>query len=109
MHRLRHTLNQEGQIDKTNGRIYRLRSTDFKPTKAENLSELSAVALVEQLKHPNRTVRQTALRLLGDQKNQVHSQHFSKGYTATIRSSHWSRSGRSIWSGAWTINWRLNA
>ncbi len=65
-----HTLNQEGQIDKSNGRIYRLRSKDFKPTKAENLSELSGVELVERLKHTNRTVRQTALRLLGDRNDQ---------------------------------------
>jgi putative heme-binding domain-containing protein len=83
-----HTRNQEGQIDKSNGRIYRLVAAEktsvgnalrgvpapradsaTSNSRTINISQLSTLDLVEQLKHPNRTVRHSALRLLGDRKD----------------------------------------
>lgn len=81
-----HTRNQEGQIDKTNGRIFRIvaastsvgnafRGVPALPqdarsaTKPFNLAKLSSRQLIEKLGDPNRTVRQLALRLLGDRRD----------------------------------------
>jgi len=50
-----------GQIDKTNGRIYRLQAKGAKPQAAFDLSKLSTPDLVETLKHPNKWFRQQAL------------------------------------------------
>lgn len=67
-----HTLNQEGQIDKSDGRIYRLVPATLE-NKQQNvmrdLSKLSSVELVQLLNDPNRWRRQTALRLLADRKD----------------------------------------
>jgi putative heme-binding domain-containing protein len=64
-----HTRNQEGQIDKQNGRIYRLVAASGHSMAPGDLGKLSSSDLVEMLRHPNRTVRQLALRLLGDRKD----------------------------------------
>ena len=61
-----HFRNHEGKLDTNNGRIYRLRGKGMPPQRTEDLSRLSSTQLLERLKHPNRWVRQTALRLLGD-------------------------------------------
>ncbi|MCH8829489.1 MAG: c-type cytochrome, partial [Planctomycetes bacterium] len=62
-----------GQIDKTSGRIYRLRSK-ASATKRNgivrfDLSRKTGRELVELLSHPNKWFRQTALRLLADRKD----------------------------------------
>ena len=64
-----HYRNNEGQIDKDNGRIYRLQTKGAKPAKVIDFGRLSTPALVDQLASPSRTVRQTALRLVGDRKD----------------------------------------
>ncbi len=64
-----HYRNHEGQIDQSNGRIYRLRAKDRKPPRRIDLSNKSTVELVNVLSHENRWVRRTALRLLGDRKD----------------------------------------
>lgn len=64
-----HYRNQEGQMDASNGRVYRLKAKEAKPVRAEDLSRLSSSQLVERLTAPNRWVRQTALRLLADRKD----------------------------------------
>ena len=64
-----HYRNHEGKIDTHNGRVYRLRAKGGKPVRPEDLSKLSASQLVKRLSDPNRWVRQTALRLLGDQED----------------------------------------
>jgi putative heme-binding domain-containing protein len=64
-----HIRNHEGQIDKTNGRVYRLRAKDAKPSKALDLGKETSVALVGLLADPNKWRRRTALRLLGDRKD----------------------------------------
>lgn len=64
-----HLRHHEGLIDTDHGRVYRLRAKDAKPTKPTDLGKLTSAQLVEKLRDPNRTVRQTALRLLGDRKD----------------------------------------
>jgi putative heme-binding domain-containing protein len=64
-----HYRNHEGQIDKSTGRIYRLKSANARPYEHEDLSKLSSRELVERLKHPNKWHRQTALRLLADRRD----------------------------------------
>ena len=64
-----HRQHFSGQIDKTNGRIYRLQNKNVpKPVKFD-FSKLSSKELVGLLDHPNKWQRQTALRLLGDRKD----------------------------------------
>jgi putative heme-binding domain-containing protein len=55
--------------DRSNGRIYRLRATDYKPAGRFDLGKLSSAELVKLLGHRDRWHRQTALRLLGDRKD----------------------------------------
>ena len=55
-----------GQIDKTDGRIYRLQAKGAKPHRVPNLSKLSSRDLVELLDHPNKWYRQITQRLLAD-------------------------------------------
>jgi putative heme-binding domain-containing protein len=64
-----HIRNQEGQIDKSNGRIYRLTAAGAKPIERFDLARLSSLDLIDRLAAPNRWTRQTALRLLGDRRD----------------------------------------
>ncbi|ODT99691.1 MAG: hypothetical protein ABS79_04195 [Planctomycetes bacterium SCN 63-9] len=66
-----HYRNHEGQIDPGNGRIYRLRAKDSNTEVSlpRDLASLPPASLVNFLLHPNRAVRQTALRLIGDRKD----------------------------------------
>ena len=64
-----HYRNHEGQIDKTDGRVYRLRAKGAKPAPPVDLGRESTAGLVGRLKGANRWERQTALRLLGDRKD----------------------------------------
>ena len=58
-----------GQIDKTNGRVYRLQAKGTQPIKSSSVGALSAAELVETLKHPNKWFRQQALVVIGDRKD----------------------------------------
>ena len=64
-----HTRSQEGNVDPSNGRIYRLKSKSAKPLRPFNLAALSSPQLVEMLAHTNQWFRQTALRVLGDRRD----------------------------------------
>ena len=66
-----HVRSQEGRLDSTNGRIYRLKAKGAKPGKPFNLTNLSSPQLVDLLSHTNKWFRQTALRLLADRKDQA--------------------------------------
>jgi putative heme-binding domain-containing protein len=55
--------------DRSNGRIYRIRSADAKPVGRFDLARFTSEELVKLLAHRNRWYRQTALRLLGDRKD----------------------------------------
>ncbi len=58
-----------GNIDKSTGRIYRLRGKEGQAVKPFDLSKKSSAELVELLKHDGKWWRQTALRLLGDRRD----------------------------------------
>ncbi|GAB4138250.1 MAG: HEAT repeat domain-containing protein [Planctomycetaceae bacterium] len=58
-----------GQIDKSNGRIYRLRAKGSKPHNVPDLSRKTSEELMRLLSHPNKWYRQTALRLIADRKD----------------------------------------
>lgn len=64
-----HYRNHEGQIDRTNGRIYRLEAKDAKPIAPFNLANSSTHELIGLLNHRNIWFRRMALRLLGDRKD----------------------------------------
>jgi len=64
-----HREHYDGMVYNQNGRIYRLRSKEPAPSKAVDLSGLDAEQLLEKLRHPNKTVRHLALRLLYDRKD----------------------------------------
>ncbi len=64
-----HYRNHQGQIDKSNGRIYRLKARNAKPIAPFDLASLSSEGLVQLLSHTNKWFRQEALRLLGDRKD----------------------------------------
>src|SRR5262249_26301088 len=64
-----HTRNQEGNIDTSNGRIYRLKKKGAKTGpqhRNPDLSKLSAAGLVNLLGSSNAWVRQTAIQQLHD-------------------------------------------
>jgi len=57
--------------DRSNGRLWRIRPADWRPAKAEDLSKAATAALVERLANPNREIRDTARRVLGDRKDRL--------------------------------------
>lgn len=66
-----HTRNYEGQIDKSNGRIYRLKKKGSTSTHPPDLARAPTAKLVDSLRDPNRWVRQTTLRLLTERRDQT--------------------------------------
>jgi putative heme-binding domain-containing protein len=64
-----HRQHFDGQIDKTTGRVYRLKAKGAVPLKPFDLGNLSTRELIEQLKHKNKWFRQVALRLIADRKD----------------------------------------
>jgi putative heme-binding domain-containing protein len=66
---INHYLNHQGQIDKSNGRIYRLRAKSAKPSKPFDLGKLSTLELIGLLNHSNKWFRQEALQLIGDRND----------------------------------------
>ncbi len=66
---INHYLNHQGQIDKSNGRIYRLRAKDAKPVKPFDLGKFSTPELIGLLDNSNKWFRQEALQLIGDRKD----------------------------------------
>ncbi len=71
--RIDHASHYQGRVHKESGRVYRLRANDAKPdAKAAakfDYGKLSTRELLDVLKHPNKTHRQIALRLIGDRKD----------------------------------------
>ena len=66
-----HGQHYQNQIDPRTGRIYRLRGKDATLEKEVNLADLSTPQLIEQLAHPNKWHRHTAVRLLGERRDQA--------------------------------------
>lgn len=65
-----HGQHYQNQIDPTTGRIYRLRGKDSALEKDMNLEGKTTDQLIALLSHPNKWHRQTAVRLLGERKDQ---------------------------------------
>ena len=63
---INHWKNYQGQIDRSNGRVYCLRSKGGKPIAPVDLSKKTTHELIELLASDNRSIRQTCIRLLGD-------------------------------------------
>ncbi len=64
-----HLRHHEGKIDRTNGRVYRLRSPQAAPLGPFDYAKKSTPDLVALLRHENKWHRRTALQLLGDRKD----------------------------------------
>lgn len=65
-----HLRHHEGKIDKTSGRIWRIRARGAPPAAGPgDLAALSTPELVALLSHPNKWHRRMALRLLGDRRD----------------------------------------
>ena len=64
-----HYRNHEGQLDVSNGRVYRLRARNKPATRAPDVSRLPSDKLVALLQSPIRTLRQQALQLLADRQD----------------------------------------
>ncbi|HVY68415.1 MAG TPA: PVC-type heme-binding CxxCH protein, partial [Verrucomicrobiae bacterium] len=66
-----HYRNHEGQIDKGNGRVYRLKAKGAKPIYGFNLSTFPGTNLVALLDHPNKWYRQEVQRVLADRHDKT--------------------------------------
>jgi putative heme-binding domain-containing protein len=64
--RIDHSSHYAGRVDRTNGRIYRLKPKELAASQSIDYSKLSDLELLDLLNHPARWHRQTAIRLLGD-------------------------------------------
>ncbi|HEV3004640.1 MAG TPA: PVC-type heme-binding CxxCH protein, partial [Pirellulales bacterium] len=64
-----HLRHHEGQVDKTSGRIYRLKAKGASPIEPFDLGKRSVVELVSHLADKNRWFRRQALRLLADRRD----------------------------------------
>jgi putative membrane-bound dehydrogenase-like protein len=64
-----HGQHYQNQIDRTTGRIYRLRGKNRPLEKDTNLETKTTDQLVALLAHPNKWHRHTAVRLLGERKD----------------------------------------
>lgn len=65
------SINHKGTLEKTThktGRIYRLRAKGLKPEAPVDFTKMSEKQLLDNLKHPNKWRRWTAMRLLADQE-----------------------------------------
>ncbi len=70
--RIDHSSHYAGRIDRSNGRIYRLcPATGVNTSTKFNYSRYTSEQLIALLQHPDRWHRQTAIRLLGDRKDQA--------------------------------------
>ena len=64
-----HWRNYQGNMDASNGRVYRLKAKGSRAVRPEDLGKVPSLRLVELLSNPNRWIRQTALRLLADRRD----------------------------------------
>ena len=69
--RIDHASHYQGRVHKESGRIYRLSRLQSQPSKPFDLGKLTTLQLIEQLRHHNRWVRETALRLIADRHEEA--------------------------------------
>ncbi|HJT35472.1 MAG TPA: PVC-type heme-binding CxxCH protein [Pirellulales bacterium] len=91
-----HLRHHEGKIDTGSGRIYRLRGKDARPAGRFDLGRMSSAELVQTLSHPNKWFRRTALRILGDRKD--------NSVLPTLRENLRSQTDQRALESLWAIN-----
>ncbi|MEO8496531.1 MAG: PVC-type heme-binding CxxCH protein, partial [Planctomycetota bacterium] len=64
--RIDHASHHQGRVTPDTGRIYRLHAPEAEASKPDDYSKLSALQLLDVLKHENKLHRQIAMQLLGD-------------------------------------------
>jgi putative heme-binding domain-containing protein len=82
--------------DRSNGRIWRIRPADWKPSRPADLSKASGSELLAKLSDPNRLVRSTALRLIGERQD--------RSLLPAAREMLTKGSGRAALEGLWAAN-----
>lgn len=68
--RIDHSSHYAGRVDRTSGRIYRIKPADATRLKDFDYGQFTSEELISLLNRPNKWHRQTALRLLGDRKDE---------------------------------------
>jgi putative heme-binding domain-containing protein len=99
-HYIAHGQHYQSQIDPTTGRIYRLRGKEARLERDIDLSRKSAGELVELLGHPNKWHRHTAVRLLGERKEE--------GVVADLKILLAQGAGPGSWGALWALH-QMNA
>jgi putative membrane-bound dehydrogenase-like protein len=69
--KISHTEHFSGRIDRETGRIYRLAAANARPSPTIDLGKKSTAELIAILRSDNRWQRQTALRLLGERRDEA--------------------------------------
>jgi putative heme-binding domain-containing protein len=64
-----HLQHHDGQIDRTNGRIYRIKAKGAAPLQPFDLANQSSAELLPLLAHPNKWFRRAAIRVLDDRQD----------------------------------------
>lgn len=92
--RIDHASHYQGRVDKSNGRIYKLRAKEAKPSPRFDYSHRSSQELIELLGSENRWQRQTALRLLGD----LHDNSAAERLEKLVEQSTGQRALEALWA-----------
>ncbi len=91
-----HWRNYQGNMDASNGRVYRLKGTGAKRLRLDDLGSVPTARLVELLESPNRWVRQTVLRLIGDRRD--------RGAIPLIEERLWRDAGQTSLEALWALH-----
>jgi putative membrane-bound dehydrogenase-like protein len=91
-----HWRNYQGNMDASNGRIYRLKAKGARPGKPFDLGKLSGPDLVKLLQNKNEWFRQTALRLLADRRD--------ASLVPLLEKIIWDSSGQTSLEALWALN-----
>ncbi len=104
-----HTHNYEGNIDKSNGRVYRLKPKGQKPQPnpltARAGSDVAQLGSLFTLKNPNRWVRQTALRQIADARyNRATAEWTKKTLAPSLKKQCLESTGQPALEFLWAFN-----
>ncbi|MCI0684507.1 MAG: c-type cytochrome [Gemmataceae bacterium] len=91
-----HLRHYEGLVDNTTGRVYRISGKDRQPQQRVDYGALPSARLVDQLISPNRWVRETVLRVLGDRRD--------ASIIPTLRQRLFTSQGQRALSMLWALN-----
>lgn len=95
-HQIAHGQHYSGQVEKDDGRIYRLTAKNAKPLAPFDLGQKSSQELIAVLDHPNKWFRQQALRLFGDRKD--------ASVIPALKQKLFSSEGQSALEALWALN-----